>query len=316
MKIIYGLFILLYMTGYGQPEIIIDKDKLAKEAVDTLIVLLQEQKEWVKVHAAEFLIWTGYPGQVKEMFRKEEQQFSDHCPYRIGIWRVLAQLSAEKERQGYEQEILNAFCDTSGKDRVHAAETLAKLKISPYASVASITKAALESGNVPLQGYTNWAIAYTSDSAMKNAQNYFYHNMVDSGADIALRRISAYVLRYIDPVSPSQWNDLAACILSLPADAEGRINFLTTAAIIASKESEKTTLYRSVVSALESHQSEKTKSTRMELANMLAAKGTKNDLPLLLQWLHNERPTGISADDADVKASAAFAILRVTGREK
>ena len=49
---------------------------------------LEKGEEFIKVHAAESLLWTGHPDQVREVFFNEPQEVPK---YRIGVWRVLAQ---------------------------------------------------------------------------------------------------------------------------------------------------------------------------------------------------------------------------------
>lgn len=210
-----------FMSSAAHPV----SDSLKNESVQTLRKVMQTQQEWVKVHAAEFLIWSGNPGGVKEVYAEELQKFNGKSPYRIGIWRVLSQLSDGIERKEYGQKVLRAFLDTSGKDRLHAVETLAKLKLSPYDAAPGVTKAALESDNATLYGYTNWAIAYTDHNAMLDAQSFFYRQLMNPAADITLRTIAAYVLRYIQGVSPAQWKEFASYIMSMSNGAERSYRF-------------------------------------------------------------------------------------------
>ncbi len=289
-------------------------DELKKEAVDTLRRVLDEQQEWVKVHAAEFLTWTGNTEGVKEVYLKELEQHENNSPYRIGIWRVLAQLSSGSERTEYEQKIFSAFLDTGGKDRIHAAETLGKLKKSPYSIAPAISAAALNSDVVALKGYANWALAYTSDSAMEKARTFFLQTMREPNTDMVLRKISAYALRYTGGIREADWNKLADEVFSLPDGADGSINFLTTLVITADETIIASEKYKAACKTLLSNTTEKSKAVRIEIANALAEKGGESDLPLLKQWLHNEDSIGVAADDADVQASAAYAILKITGR--
>ena len=93
----------------GESEIKEQPADLKEEAVNTLRKVLHEQQEWVKVHAAEFLIWSGHPGGVKEAYLKELERFHEKPQYRIGIWRVLTQLSNGDEAAQYKTKIVNAF---------------------------------------------------------------------------------------------------------------------------------------------------------------------------------------------------------------
>ncbi|MBX2925081.1 MAG: HEAT repeat domain-containing protein [Chitinophagaceae bacterium] len=288
--------------------------ELKEEAVNTLRKVLHEQQEWVKVHAAEFLIWTGNDQDVKSVFLKELEQYAGKPQYRIGIWRVLSQLGLGDEAARYKTQIANAFLDTAGKDRIHAAETLGKLKVSPFAMDEGKTIAALNSEVEALQAYTNWAIAYTDDNSMAKARSYFLSNIANPGADIVLRKISAYVLRYIGGVDGTAWNTLADDALNMNEDADGRINFLTTAVILAGEQNVRTGKYQQLRNVLLANAETNSKAVRIEIANALVIKGTEADLSLLQQWLRNESPIGVAADDADVQASAAYAILKICER--
>lgn len=51
---------------------------------------------WEKVHAAEYLLWLGYAGGVRDAFLQEEARHGQQVPYRVGIWRVLAQCALDE----------------------------------------------------------------------------------------------------------------------------------------------------------------------------------------------------------------------------
>lgn len=98
------------------------------EYVDVLRDILDTQDKWVKVHAAEFLIWQQQDSAyVREVFLKEAKLYDTVPQYRVGIWRVLAQAATDQEeRKQYIEKIHNAY--QQGPDQLHALETLAKLK--------------------------------------------------------------------------------------------------------------------------------------------------------------------------------------------
>lgn len=289
---------------------------LQDEAIDTLRKIVNEQQEWVKVHAAEFLIWTGNTQGVKEIFLKEQEQLGNQSPYRIGIWRVLTQLSSGDEANEYKTKIVQAFSDTAGKDRLHAIETMAKLKLSPLPQYAAQVADALNGSNKSFAGYTHWAIAYTNADSMKASKQYFLERLLDEKEDILLRRIAAYVLRNSENLEVGQWISLSEMVLALPENAEGKISFVTAALLTVPAQVEYTEPYKKIFAQLLSFGNKKEKSARMEVAAALAATGNAEQLPLLETWLRNAEPTGKASDDADVQASAAFAILNIVEREE
>jgi hypothetical protein len=289
-------------------------DELRQESVDTLRQILNEQQEWVKVHAAEFLIWSGYPGGVKEAYLKELERFHEKPQYRIGIWRVLTQLSNGNEAILYKTKIINAFLDTAGRDRIHAIETMAKLKISPLPQYPEATDAALHSDIKGLSAYTHWAVAYTNEDSAKAAGKYFLGRLLDANEDILQRRVAAYVLRNSGELDMTDWNALSDMVLTLPDDAEGKISFLNAALLTAPQEVKINEIYKNIFNRFIAFSNKKDKGIRMDIAAGLAVAGGKEHLPVLADWMRNADPTGIAADDADVQASAAYAVLQVCKR--
>ena len=285
-----------------------------EEAGNTLRKILHEQQEWVKVHAAEFLIWTGHPEGVKEMYIKELKQFFEKPQYRIGIWRVLAQLSNGNEAAQYKTKIVNAFLDTAGGDRIHAIETMAKLKLSPLPQYPEVTGAALHCDNKALAAYTHWAIAYTSEDSAKAAEKYFLGRLLDANEDILQRRVAAYVLRNSGELDRTDWNALSDMVLALPDDVEGKVSFLNAALLTAPQEVKISETYKNIFNRFIAFSNKKDKGIREDIGTGLAVAGGKEHLPVLTGWMRNADPTGVAADDADVQASAAYTVLQICNR--
>ena len=102
--------------------------EIRDRAVDELRQALKTETRWVKVHAAEHLLSLGYADGVHSVFSQENELHGAEPMYRVGIWRVLAQTPiSEGERERWLNRIWEAFWDEDGEDRIHAAETLAKL---------------------------------------------------------------------------------------------------------------------------------------------------------------------------------------------
>jgi len=287
---------------------------LKEEAVNILRKILNEQQEWVKVHAAEFLIWSGHPEGVKDAYLKELERFREKPQYRIGIWRVLAQLSNGDEAARYKAQIVNAFLDTAGCDRIHAIETMAKLKISPLPLYPDVTHAALQSDVRSLSAYTHWAVAYTSKDSAKAAEKYFLGRLLDANEDILQRRVAAYVLRNSGELDVADWNALSDMALALADDVEGKVSFLNAALLTAPQEMKTSETCNHIFNRFIAFSNKKDKGIRMDIAAGLAVAGGKVHLSLLRDWMRNADPTGIAADDADVQASAAYAVLQVCKR--
>jgi hypothetical protein len=73
-------------------------------------------------------------------------------------------------------------------------------------------------------------------------------------------------------------------------------------------------IYKNIFNRFIAFSNKKDKGIRMDIAAGLAVAGEKEHLPILTDWMRNADPTGIAADDADIQASAAYAILQVCNR--
>jgi hypothetical protein len=320
-------FLLLLNMGCGGGQIAVtdtNTEALREHALRELKQVLHQQNEWVKVHAAEYLLWTGNPVDVREVFLREEKQFGTQPPYRIGIWRVLAQAaSSPAERENWIGKIREAFLDSQGKDRIHASETLAKLKVSPYAQAPEISRQALESENKALALYSAWAMAYTSADSIEKTRGHLLNSLVSNQLDALSKRMAGYILRQLGDITNKQWQKLAQLALSEPDNSDAQVYLLSAAFVQAPESQERSPLFKKIREKLLSARNAPTKGNRIEMAMALAERGTKADIPLLASILSNQNPlAGASLtlspeeayrnpDNADIRAAAAYAILKI-----
>ena len=133
-----------------------EEDKnLSYEVLDKV---MQEEEQWVKVHAAEYKLQVGLPEGVYDTFLKQLALYENQAPYRIGIWRVLAKSApTEAVGQQYIDKIIAVFNDTEASDRIHAAETLAKLGVPVSTLAKATTDKILKGEKGSLWVYTLWA---------------------------------------------------------------------------------------------------------------------------------------------------------------
>ena len=292
----------------------------------TLREVLHEQSDWVKVHAAEYLLWAGFPKGVKEAFLDEEKRYGHQSPYRIGIWRVLAQAAVTTaERKPWLDHIQRAFQDPAGPDRAHAAETLAKLRTPP--TDAAATRAAIESGTPALSLYTRWATAYQSADSVIITRQYLLGGLKSQGTDALTKRMSAYILRHLGSLTPVQWRHTAQIALAESDTSDAQTYLLSAAFVLTPPEEADTDMVERIREKLMATQHSPRKGDRTELAMALAEGGIPLDLPVLTALLNNQHPLPITpgslpevahkdADNADVRAAAAYAILKIKQRTK
>ena len=291
------------------------KDTLEEKALKELLETLKAQPQWIKVHAAEYLLWMGHSKEVKKAFMQENELYNTEPKYRIGIWRVLTEAETSPDQKiQWINKIFDAFQDINGIDRLHAAETLAKLKLSPLPKYPEATKNALTSGNRILYGYALWATAYASDSALSNNRQEFL-NLAVSDSNEVIRKISAFVLRKLGGLTKNQWIYLSKKALSEPAESGLRNSLLNTAFVTLPEGADESGLFQKIREEVFKDYKLFAVEKQIELALSLAEKGTVADLPVLQTFLNNEdildKYEPNSSEAADVRAAAAFAILKI-----
>ena len=67
---ITGIIVLVFLAGcnHNRSNTLAVSDSLRQEAIQVIRLNLENQSKWEKVHAAEYLLWLGYPQGVKEAF--------------------------------------------------------------------------------------------------------------------------------------------------------------------------------------------------------------------------------------------------------
>lgn len=298
-------------------------DSIGVQALEELQTNLATLSKWDKVHAAEYLIWLGHAGSVYETFREEEVKYAEESPYRIGVWRVLAQTARmPQEKQEYILQILDAFKDPTGADRLHASETLTKLQVSLLEHAPDATRDILKGDKTPLFVYTlAGASLGNSDEEKANFAKLVSVATGDKNGD-QLQMQAAYALRHIGKLSESSWTLLAQTALDEPEGSPARVYLLSSALVTVPKNHESSETFSNLHKELLKSQSATSKGARAEMAAALAQRGTARDLPALLSMLNNENPlnTGklitkediiASPENADVRSAAAYAILKI-----
>ena len=102
--------------------------ELRQRAASVIRQVFDQEQEFVKVHAAEYLLALGYPEGVKEVFAKQMDLHGSDPGYRIGIWRVLFRsANDDREQAKWIGRIRDVFLDLTASDRSNAAESLVKL---------------------------------------------------------------------------------------------------------------------------------------------------------------------------------------------
>ncbi len=295
-----------------------NQQQLEQKAMNELNKVLQEESLFIKVHAAEYLIWLGYPDEPRKVYEKENELHSEEKPYRIGIWRVLAQSAKDSSaKRGWLEKVVSVYADSTSTDKLHATETLAKLQYSPMEKFPEITKQALASSNRNLATYALWAVSYASDSAMETNRKLF-RKMTMADDNPIIRRISAYVLRKVKGLSTVEWTGLAQAAID-EADTSGlKHSMFNTAFVTKPTGADDEKLFEKITAGMLNGYQQFTAGERIELALSLADKGSEEHLAILEEYLDNKNIAGLyeinSKEGADVRATAAYAILAIQKR--
>ena len=269
-------------------------ERLRQKALHVLRTAMEAEERWIKVHAAEALLSLGYPRGAARTFETELASKGGEPQYRIGIWRVLAQAARNDQlREPWIRRILAAFLDTHGPDRLHAAETLARLGYRAGGKEAEAFELAARTGPGPLAANARWVLANSGrpDSEVRLAELL---NSDDAGT----RANAAYAIRHLPKLSPAAWKQLTAAARREPPDEIVRASLLSAAFVHAPAADQKAHFKAELLKYARSG----TNDAKYELCAVLAKEGRSDDLPLLGRLLH---------DNSDVRVGAAYAILRI-----
>lgn len=293
-------------------------DALKEKALNELLLTLKTQPEFIKVHAAEYLIWLGHTKEARQEFLHENELHGNQPKYRIGIWRVLSETETDPEKKKiWYDKVYQAFGDLNGPDRLHASETLAKLKLSPLERYPEATQKSLADELRNMQVYTHWALSYAPDADTDQYRRDLLQ-MVANDTNNIVRMISAYIVRRNKGLTPGEWTKLATDALAEPDTSGLKKNLLNTAFVTFPDGMKETSDYEKIRQAITKNYQQFSAEERIGLAQALAEKGDESDIALLTSYLNNENSAGIYQADtkegADVRAAAAYAILKIKQR--
>ena len=170
---------------------------------DRLLLTLEREMAtnsgWVRIHAAEALIDHGRAQKVVLSFSGEADTAAP--PYRIGVWRVLARSAdTEEQRQAFTERIRRTMLDPQAPDRIHAAESLAKLGAARLADRPALVEW-LATLDEPASVYPLWLLVLSGDSSGPASSEARLSALLDS-SDSTARLRAAFALGRIKAISP------------------------------------------------------------------------------------------------------------------
>ncbi len=281
--------------------------------IDTLKEAGAESDEfWVRVHAIEFLIGLGYTEEAGKL-SAACRQFEETPQKRIGYWRMKHRISDPGEKPFWLQKIKDAYLDTAGTDRVHAAETLAKLSFSLKQLDSAVTGRDLSAGGA-ISAFVGWGMALPVDPADEPDFEALIGAVEDTSS--LNRRVASYAIGFLKPLPEEYCARLIKATESEPENSEA-YPYLVQAAFIQKPAGSRNDaisqkLYRMADSG--------DKSALIALCNALAAAPEAGAEPLLRRIFNLEKPVPeadnipegtIGPANQDVKIAAAFALEQI-----
>ena len=271
--------------------------ELRNQSIEALRQVLRQEPEWIKVHAAEFLLALDYPQGVRDVFLQELETHDQEPKYRIGIWRVLARAASDDtEAKQWKAKIRDVLVDPAAPDRLHAMESLAKLGYQVSPEDARVVEDAAREPAGAMAVFAAWVMV---NSGRPGGEARLAELLESTEAKT--RGVAAYTLRHLRLVSPAVRQKVVEVARRESAGSEGRLHLVCTAAIFAPQDQKD-----EFKTALLEYLKKGATSERYQACQTFARLATIADLPML---------TGLLSDSAaDVRSSAADAILRIDRR--
>jgi SSS family solute:Na+ symporter len=295
--------LLLGWLAVGHPALSIAVDApevtpdLRERCVAVLRRAMREATGWTKVTAAECLLGLDYPQGVREVLQSELARAGDAPGYRIGIWRVLAEVAHRgEERAAWVKKIRDVFLDSGAADRIDALKSLAEIgyqvpddEAEPFETVSQLSD--------PTAAYAVWVLV---NSERKEAA-WRLVELVGS-EDPATYAAAAYVLGRLSDLDPDVRKGMWTPLVRPLGDSRSHV-LVIGAAVVHALEPHFDASFRK---SLREYAAEGTPRQRSQACRALAAVGRQEDLPVLTPRLDDP--------EADVGVAAAWAVLRIGRR--
>ena len=273
-------------------------DALAQRARATLHEIFEHEESWIKIHAAEALIAGGEAIAMRERFLKMAPA-ADTLPYRVGVWRVLANTSpTAAERAACVAQVEKIFLNPTAPDRSQAIETLCKLRVKVSGPMLELVRRTATDGPEPLKPLALWSL-YLSDEPDGFER---FVGLLQS-PDVIGRVLGAYAMRLSRVSDPAALKKLALAADAEAADTRAS-TYLVSAAFALNADPARRPAWRA---ALEKILATGAMEARFEACNGLVQQCTAADLPRYGPLLDDPGP--------DTRVGAALTILYVRARE-
>lgn len=276
---------------------------------------------WVKVHAIEYLVSLGYSNEARELLDRELMPFNAISEKRIGVWRIKYKVApTESAAEVWLNKIKEAYLDQGGKDRIHAAETLAKLGCSFKQFDQKMIAGDLRTDGL-LSAFVLWGNTIPTSENKIPELGLLLKQLKDP--NVTNRKLAAYALVFFKRLPLSDWEVLADCALKESPKSEAYAYLLSATYTLydvhGNKYKSTFKVIRKLLLLLEKGER---KSDRIQLCEALAVHATSSDKLILQRMLQLQQPIVKLPDyegnvrahpwNLDVKAAAAYALIRLS----
>jgi SSS family solute:Na+ symporter len=277
---------------------------------------------WVSVHAMEYLAKLGLKKEASQLARSNLKSFQGTPQKRIGYWRVKSMSSRSLiPRTYWMHKIKKAYLDKSGPDRIHAAESLAKLGVSFNKINQVIVLNDLKSEGM-LYSFCHWG--YSLPKNRGEVPNYSAFMKEIKNENLQRRSLAAYALGFLTTnMNKDSWDTLASITLKEKPNSEAYVRLIAAAYVHYNPiNRDSWATFQVIKERLLQLENSPKKSERIELCKALALSTFEHDLPIIERILFSlKRPKDDSTVNAmaldsgdpeylDLKAAASFAWLK------
>jgi solute:Na+ symporter, SSS family len=267
----------------------------AAKMLDVLKQAFAEEKDFVRIHAAEALVEHGEGKLVVATLGPE----ADSAPpiVRVGIWRTLAAAESSERRAKWVAKLREVMLTPGLPDRIHAAESLAKLGVSLPDDRPAIEELARTSSKAH-SCHAIWMLALAGDEGAENR----LVELLTSDDQIA-RLASGYILGRLPKISDESRKKLFVAARAEPTDSPA-CGYLLASAYLRAADAEAAAEFKT---RLAERLKNGTVSERYVAALAIGERGDTADLPVLAPLLEQ---TG------DARIGAAQGSLRILRRSQ
>lgn len=290
------------------------KPDLNKKAIENLYERIEDTSFWNKVHSLEFLADLGLNKEVDYILKDEFSKYEMYPQKRIGYWRCMAINERDSCKKSiYIRKILEAYLDPGSPDRIHAAESLAKLSFSlkKYPATWLIN----DTQNNLLEAYVNWSSVYPESSSMIIDYAGLFELLKSKKPE--QRKIMAYGTKYLKRIDAPHWKELMALALKEPLDSPSAIYLLCGTYITCPTEERNSDNIRLIRDKLRRMARSNNKTNRYEAFVAMGYFVDKNDFNFIkdefIQLNLINSLNNLDDETKDILSAISFAFLRTSG---